>query len=62
MEWVAIPSPGDLLNSEIEPGYLTLQADSLLSEPPEKTLDFLTPHGKQSAGPLAPVLICLSVL
>ena len=29
------PSPGDLLNPEIEPGSPTLQADALLSEPPE---------------------------
>ena len=30
------PSPGDLLNPGIEPGCPTLQADSLLSEPPGK--------------------------
>ena len=52
---------GDLPNSGIEPGHLALQADSLLSEPPEKTLDFLIPHGKQGAGPLASALISLSV-
>ena len=28
------PSPGDLPDLGIEPGSLTLQADSLLSEPP----------------------------
>ena len=28
------PSPGDLPNPGIKPGYPTLQADSLLSEPP----------------------------
>ena len=30
------PSPGDLLNPGIEPRSPTLQADSLLSEPPGK--------------------------
>ena len=30
------PSPGDLPNPEIEPGSPALQADALLSEPPEK--------------------------
>ena len=31
-----VPSPGDLPNPGIEPRYPSLQADSLLSEPPEK--------------------------
>ena len=31
------PSPGDFLDPGIEPGSLALQADSLLSEPPERT-------------------------
>ena len=31
-------SPGDLPDPETEPGSLALQADSLLSEPPEKPL------------------------
>ena len=36
LEWVAIPSPaGDLPNPGIEARSPTLQADSLLSEPPE---------------------------
>ena len=30
------PSPGDLPDPGIEPVFLTLQADSLLSEPPGK--------------------------
>ena len=30
------PSPGDLPNPGIEPGFLALQADSLPSEPPGK--------------------------
>ena len=38
LEWVAIPSPGDLSNPEIESGSPTLWADSLLSEPPGKPL------------------------
>ena len=33
LEWVAISSPGDLPNPGIEPRYLALQADFLLSEP-----------------------------
>ena len=36
LEWVAIPSPGDLPNPGIKPGSPTLKADSLLSEPPGK--------------------------
>ena len=35
MEWVAVPSPGDLPDPGIEPGSPTWQADSLSSEPPE---------------------------
>ena len=31
-----VPSPGDLPNPGIEPRFPTLQADSLLSEPPGK--------------------------
>ena len=34
LEWVAIPSPGDLPGPGIEPGSPALQADSLPSEPP----------------------------
>ena len=37
LEWVAIPSPGDLPNPEIELGSPALQADSLPSEPPQKS-------------------------
>ena len=33
------PSPGDLPNPGIEPGSSSLQADSLLSEPPGKPRD-----------------------
>ena len=36
LEWVAVPSPGDLPNPQIKPGSPALQADSLLSEPPGK--------------------------
>ena len=36
LEWVAIPFSRDLLNPEIEPGSLALQAYSLPSEPREK--------------------------
>jgi len=30
--WLPFPSPGDLPNTEIEPGSPALQADSLLTE------------------------------
>ena len=36
LEWVAFPSPGDLPNPGIEPGFPTLEADALTSEPPGK--------------------------
>ena len=36
LEWVAIPSPGDLPNPGIERRSPTLQVDSLPSEPPGK--------------------------
>ena len=32
------PSPGDLPNPGVEPGSPALQADSLLSEPPGKSI------------------------
>ena len=38
LEWVAIPSPGDLPNLGIKPRSPTLEADSLPAEPPEKPL------------------------
>ena len=36
LEWVAIPSPGDLFDSGIKPGSPALPAYSLPSEPPGK--------------------------
>ena len=36
LEWVAFSSPGELPNPGVEPRSSSLQADSLLSEPPEK--------------------------
>ena len=38
LEWVAISSSRDLPNPGIEPRSPALEADSLLSEPPEQTL------------------------
>ena len=38
LEWVAIFFLGDLPNPGIDPGFPTLQADSLTSEPPGKPL------------------------
>ena len=40
LEWVAIPSPGELPDPGIEPGSPALQEDSLPSEPPEKPIRF----------------------
>ena len=37
---VPFPSPGSLPDSGVEHGSLTLQADSLLSEPPRKPIQF----------------------
>ena len=34
LEWVAVPSPGDLTNPEIKPRYPTLHADSLPADSP----------------------------
>ena len=39
LEWVAIPSPGDLPDPGIEPRSPALQADSLLSEQPTLFLE-----------------------
>ena len=36
-EWVAFPSPGNLPNPGIKPGFPALLADALLSEPPGKS-------------------------
>ena len=36
LEWIAIPSPGDLPYPGIEAGSLALQTDSVLSESPRK--------------------------
>ena len=41
LEWVAISSPGDILNPWIKPRFPALQADSLPSEPPGESLFFL---------------------
>ena len=42
--WSGLPFPpsGDLPNPEIEPGSLTLQADSLLSKPESDMLECIT--------------------
>ena len=43
-QWSGQPfsSPGDLPDPRIEPRYPTLQADSLLSEPPGKPITMAT--------------------
>ena len=42
------PSPGDLLDPGIEPGYPEFQADALTSEPPGKPPLFSIPSFKKS--------------
>ena len=44
MESVAIPSPGDLPHPGIEPRSSSLEADSLLSEPPRTTWAYKFQH------------------
>ena len=39
LEWVGMPSPGDLLDPETEPGSPAWQADSLPSEPAGKPIN-----------------------
>ena len=41
LEWVAMPPPGDLPNSATEPRSPSLQVDSVLSEPPGKSLAYV---------------------
>ena len=41
LEWVPLPSPGDLPDLRTEAGSPALQADSLPSEPPGKPLQSL---------------------
>ena len=51
--WIGLPClpPGDLPDPGIKPGSLTLQADSLLSEPPGKAMSKLNTldkcHGEE---------------
>ena len=44
--WSGLPcsSPGELPDPEIEPRFLTSQADSLLSKPPGKPLEAIYAH------------------
>jgi len=41
--WLPFPSPGDLPDPGIEPGSPALQTDSLLTEPPGKTMPQIDP-------------------
>ena len=43
LEWVAISFSGDLPDLGVEPGCPSLQADSLLSEPPGKPSSWRAP-------------------
>ena len=42
LEWVAIPSPGDLPNPGIKHGSPALHVNSLPSKPPEKLLSYFS--------------------
>ena len=42
LEWVTIPSPGDLPNPGIKPGPPALQVDSLSAELPEKAMTWIS--------------------
>ena len=46
LEWVAIPSPGDLPDPGIKPRPPPLQADSLLSESPGKPVNLKYPANR----------------
>ena len=46
LEWLPFPSPRDLLKPGVKPGSPALQADSLLSEPPGKSLLFANFYAK----------------
>ena len=41
VEWVAFPTPEDLLDPGIKPVSPVFQGDSLLSEPPRKVEEYL---------------------
>ena len=58
MEWVAIPSPGDLSDPGIKPESLALQADSLSSEPPGKPTLCLQAQSLQSCLTLCEPMDC----
>ena len=63
---LAFPSPGDLSNPGIEPRSPTLQADSLLSEPPGKPKiccqKSLNPYGATAETPLLQRLAWLQLI
>ena len=52
------PPPGDLLNWRIEPRFPTLQADSLLSEPPERSNKHLKSLISPKSAPLPTFFSC----
>ena len=57
LEWLPFPSPGDLPDLGIEPGYPELQADYLLSKPAgnlfNKPTPVFLPEESQGQGSLA---------
>ena len=60
------PSPGDLPNQGIEPGFPTWQADSLPSEPPGKpynfTVEYYSAMKKNEVMPLATTYMDLEII
>ena len=56
------PSPGDLLNPGIEPGFPALEADVLTSEAPGKPIPFYPKYFKMVLGVSVTAIIYLSWL
>ena len=61
LEWMPYPFPGDLPNPGIKLGSPTLQADSLLSEPPGKTPNQLYLYLKKKCDQFSPIIALTSL-
>ena len=63
LEWVAIPSPGDLPNPGIKPRPSALQTDSLLPEQHRESCEPLAIHvGYKMSANLSSSILCDTVL
>ena len=62
LEWVAMTSPGDLPNPEIEPRSPALQADSLPTEPPGKPPKLLKNLSEVELGDQKGELSCPAII